>query len=127
MIERISRRQALGLLGGAGVALGLGVVVTRDDGGSGPGPTPPPTTAGPRPSPADVALIGERYLVLHPDEASVEALSTAVAAPAGAGPAFASLRGRIHGDLEAGRVAVVDGWVLAVTEARLCALVALGG
>ena len=127
MTARISRRQAHGFLAGAGVAIGTGVVVvSRDDGGSSAPTSTPPTTAVAGSSPADVALIGERYLEQHPDEAAVDALSAAVDLPAGEGPAFAALRGRIHADLEAGRVAVVDGWVLAVTEARLCALVALG-
>lgn len=126
MSARISRRKALGLLAGAGVAVGAGAILTRDDGGGEPA-GPPSTTAAPRPTPQDVALIGERYLAQFPQEASVEALSAAVDPPPGAPNAFAVLRGRIHQELAAGEVVVVDGWVLARTEARLCALVALGG
>jgi hypothetical protein len=37
----------------------------------------------------------------------------------------ASILMQIHGDFAEGRVVNVDGWLLAVTEARLCALVTL--
>lgn len=123
MTPLLSRRSALGLLAGAGVAIGGGVVlVGRDDD---PAPAPPPTSAARRSSPEDVALIGERYLVGRPEEASVEALSAAVDLPGGGTEDFAALRRRIHREFDAGEVARVDGWVLALTEARLCALVFL--
>jgi len=32
------------------------------------------------------------------------------------------LQGKVHGDFEAGRIVMVDGWILSVTEARQCAL-----
>lgn len=127
MTGRISRRRALLLLGGAGVATGGALAfraLVEDDPTAGPEPS-----AGPRVVPAgDVAVIGERYLLLYPDEASVDALSEAVAPAGGDGAAaFAALRGRIHRELRRGEVVRVDGWVLARTEARLCALVHLGG
>lgn len=65
------------------------------------------------------AWLGERYLRRHPEER--HRLSSTDAARR-------SLEGRrqlgraIREDFAAGRVAQVEGWVLARTEARLCAL-----
>lgn len=115
----ISRRQALALLAGTGAAIGLGVVAVRerDDDAAAPD-TAPPLPLG------DIAFIGERYLRTHPTEASAEALTRAVGVENEANP-FRVLQDRIHDDLDRGEVVVVDGWVLARTEARLCALAAL--
>ena len=72
--------------------------------------------------------IGLRYLSLYPEEADVDRLWTAlVGSPAPARTdelkmRLAQLRQR---DFEDGEIAIVDGWILARTEARACALLAL--
>ena len=80
------------------------------------------------------ALLGQRYREAVPQEAGQAALAAALVASLGAEaglPAgdLAGLRRlvdeRIRGDFAAGRVVDVDGWLLAVTEARICALASL--
>ncbi len=126
MTPPISRRQALVLLaGGAAVAGGglAAITLVGDESADAPvsaAQTPPVPTG-------EVAVIGERYLVQFPDESSVAVLSQLVDLPRpGAPGAFAAARDRLREELARGEVVSVDGWVLARTEARLCALVALG-
>ena len=72
------------------------------------------------------AIVGQVYLQEHPEEADVEALFGKIGAahlsPKERTPVIA---GQIRADFAAGRVVTADGWVLARTEARLCALAAL--
>ena len=75
--------------------------------------------------------IGRRYLaspMAEPDRNAILAasprLERALAAPRE--QIARQLRRTIAVDFRRGDVAVVDGWVLAKSEARLCALVALG-
>lgn len=80
------------------------------------------------------ALLGLRYRQAVPQEAGQAALAallhdsldTEAALPAGD---LAGLRRLvdecIRGDFAAGRVVDVDGWLLSVTEARICALASL--
>jgi hypothetical protein len=75
--------------------------------------------------------IGVAYLAAYPGEASrshlIERLG-AVDRAGGGSPSGDELRRRIdearRADFAAGRIVRVDGWVLAETEARCCALVA---
>lgn len=67
--------------------------------------------------------LGRAYLAEHPEEAGrLRALLARNATPLGAG----ELRARIRRDFEEVRLVRVRGWLLSRTEARLCALVALG-
>jgi hypothetical protein len=123
----MSRRQALGLLAGGAVALGAGglAMLRRDD--EEPAPTDP---EGLRDA---LVTIGARYLVLHPADAAradiVAALGTddagadeIVAAP---GAALRARQDAIAAEHAAADTADVDGWVLARSECRIAALVAL--
>ncbi len=126
MTARISRRQALFLLAGGTVAAGGAIVAFRRDGDGSPDEPHPDGPSSPVVS-GELAVIGERYLTRVPDEASTEVLTERLDLPEG--PvlgSFAAVRARIHRELAEGEVVTVDGWVLSVTEARLCALVALG-
>jgi hypothetical protein len=72
--------------------------------------------------------IGRGYLSLYPEEADVDWLWTTLAGSSAPSRAdeltvrVAQLRQR---DFECGEIAIVDGWILARTEARACALLAL--
>ena len=72
------------------------------------------------------AIVGQVYLQQHPEEANVETLLAGIDAahlpPAERAPLTDR---RIRADFAAGRVVTIDGWILARTEARLCALAAL--
>ena len=72
------------------------------------------------------AIVGRVYLQEHPEEAEVETLLARLDAahlpPAERAPL---IERRIRADFLAGRVVSTDGWILARTEARLCALAAL--
>lgn len=76
-----------------------------------------------------VARIGRRYLELHPEDASRAALAGRLGCAAGAGweALGAALGPARQADFRAGRTLLVDGWVVAEAEARLCALLTLGG
>lgn len=67
--------------------------------------------------------VGRAYLRRHPAEADVALLRAALAADLGDPE---RLRARVRGDFEREAVVRVQGWVLSRTEARLCALEALG-
>ena len=77
---------------------------------------------------AELRRIGERYLAAHPEERS-RALLVADVGPVGDDglASFARLRDRVRDDFAARRTVTVDGWLLARTEARAAALLALGG
>lgn len=77
------------------------------------------------------ARIGERYLRETPHEARTDVLAARIVEPGAAATRVdaASVQGhakaRVQADFEAGEMVVVDGWMLARTEARLCGLVYL--
>jgi len=66
--------------------------------------------------------IGRRYLAQYPHEADRAVLSRLV----GAAQTSASVAQRRASDLAAGDIAIVDGWILTRTEARIAALATLG-
>jgi hypothetical protein len=77
-----------------------------------------------------VRRIGELYREEHPDEDDAAVLAGFLPAFVGmdadqAEEALATLRDQARQELLAGNVVEVDGWVLAVTEARAAALVSL--
>ncbi|WP_138473161.1 hypothetical protein [Poseidonocella sp. HB161398] len=73
----------------------------------------------------DMARIGQAVLAAGQAEPDAAALRRSLGLAAGqvpqAGPDWA---GAIAADFTAGRVALVEGWVLSRTEAQLCALAA---
>ena len=85
--------------------------------------------------PESAAVVGRRYLAGHPGEADRRRLAESLdldlrrqdCDPAQADPARlrAGITRQVRADFAHGRVVRVDGWVLSVTEARLCALAAL--
>jgi hypothetical protein len=74
--------------------------------------------------------IGREYLALTPRESEASTLRAALAASARrhdrrTGVSSRSLDALVAADFDAGRTVLVDGWLLAVSEARQCALVVL--
>lgn len=78
--------------------------------------------------PERVRQLGARYRADTPSENTAPALRAAISN--GRGPRIpfarnASIDDQIRDDFESGRIAVVDGWLLSVTEARQAALFSL--
>ena len=73
------------------------------------------------------AHLGQRYRQLVPAENDAQALVAALVPPSdGIGPNLAAeLAERVRQDFTHGRTVLVQGWILAVTEARQCALYSL--
>ena len=67
-----------------------------------------------------VREIGSEYCRLVPTEKDWRALRAAILARRGP-----SIAARVRRDFDAGRTVLVNGWVLAATEARQCALFSL--
>ncbi|MEQ9640993.1 MAG: hypothetical protein RIM84_13305 [Alphaproteobacteria bacterium] len=80
-------------------------------------------------APAAARRVGRRYLAEHAQEADAARLAAHIeAALAARGDGVElrqALRNAVRADMRAGRSVLVDGWVLSLTEARLCALAAL--
>lgn len=77
---------------------------------------------------ARTIAIGRRYLELYPREAEASLLSRKLllgTSGADPGSVRAVVRRRIRRDLRCGEVVRIDGWLLARSECRACALVAL--
>ena len=77
--------------------------------------------------PEGAAAIGRRYLALYPEEADAEHLAAALfQAPKPPRATTDALRSELshqrQQDFRDGDVVVVDGWLLARSEARACAL-----
>lgn len=85
--------------------------------------------------PESAAWLGRYYLEVNPREADAALLVTLIGAARGpalppASPTTGkalreSLEARIRNDFIFGNTVAVDGWLLSITEARLCALVSL--
>jgi hypothetical protein len=76
--------------------------------------------------------VGRAYLRRHPGDRDQKRVQHLLSAALGGHPEAlapvvlrARVRDRIRQDFAESRIAIVDGWILSVTEARLCALVAL--
>lgn len=142
------RRTALRFGGGIvalAVGVGAGVVDRRldsDSGSGGPADSPATTTsAGPSSTtsttttsttvpplvpdavPAGVVTIGLAHMAERPREADLASLLTLLPSPDG--DVTAAAQARVADDFEAGDTVVLDGWVLAVSEARAAAVLAL--
>jgi hypothetical protein len=87
-------------------------------------------------SPESARVVGRAYLATHPDEADPVQLLAAIEAAGGIGRSVArqpidatalarAVAEAVRDDFLDRRTVRVDGWVLARTEARLCALAAL--
>lgn len=118
----IGRRTFLALGGGAVLtAVGIGWLAADGD-SSGPAasdPTPPPD------SDRATQAVGERYLVVAPEEAEAEALRSLLPGELGTAPQVASAEvvdRAVRRDFARGDVVEVDGWVLSRVECRLAAL-----
>lgn len=87
------------------------------------------TPARPRRSGAAVA-IGRAYLAARPLEADARALEASLLAALGGAPGLHSRAGpalerAVSRDFARGAVVTLEGWVLSVTECRLCAWLSL--
>ena len=74
--------------------------------------------------------VGEGYRRLVPAENDLHALTRAIVGPAGTivpGNVATWIAAQVRQDFAQGRTVTVRGWVLAVTEARQCALYSLHG
>ncbi|WP_428487582.1 hypothetical protein [Rhodopila sp.] len=75
--------------------------------------------------------LGRQYLNIHPEEADIGLLAASLCAgadrcwPDGPAAVRRNVAERRAADFTAGRITHLDGWLLAQTEARACALVAL--
>jgi hypothetical protein len=69
--------------------------------------------------------VGESYLLTHPDEADRAQLSRLLAPDGLAVGELSALVSNVERDWISHNVTVVNGWVLARTEARLCAMISL--
>jgi hypothetical protein len=81
-------------------------------------------------SPNDLFVLGqlgETYLAMHPDEADREQLSRLLVPDGWTIGSRPGLISNVERDWISHNVAVVNGWVLARTEARLCAMIFLTG
>jgi hypothetical protein len=72
--------------------------------------------------PGAARALGLRYLSLHPEERDVAFLHAATLAGA---RGVEALRARCREDFRRGDTLLIERWLLARTECRLCALVAL--
>lgn len=119
------RRRAL-LLGGGALALviggGVGWIALADDDDADSDAGPGPSSAARDPL-AGVVMVGERYLADHPEDADLDLLLAEL--PAGGDDPVGAASTRVAEDFGNGATVVIDGWVLAISEARAAAVVAL--
>lgn len=127
----------LALLGGTATgAVGLGVWrVTQSSDSVEPAPVdlaPAPAVVADVTRDDPLAYVGARYLATAPEEASVDRLTELVGVDPAVSDDRAALeaeiprvRDQIADEFEREETVRVDGWYLARTEARLCALIAL--
>lgn len=131
---RVDRRTALRAGGGAlAIVLGVGAgwLDRRGGGGDAASPTATTTTtvatSGEFPDVGEVdpgiLVVGTRYLATHPDENDLATLLAALP-PVDDDPVTAAAA-RLRDDFARGETVVVDGWVLARSEARAAAILAL--
>ena len=108
MADKLSRRNFVALLGATGFAATTSVSLGKTD-------------------PADVTInqraaevVGNTYLALCPAEKNLLRLNLAMA-----GINANNVNDAVRRDFATGRIVHVDGWALSLTEARLCALIAM--
>lgn len=79
--------------------------------------------------PEAARAVGARYLALYPEEGKAELLDESLFAqglPANPAALRRHIGAMCRRDFAAGETVIVDGWILARSEARACALVSLG-
>jgi hypothetical protein len=106
----------------------LGSAGTRAFGTTGTTPQPAPGSAllHMLPDRSHAAVIGRAYLASHPEEAGLDAVLRHLEGLTDAsGDVRGAIAARLRRDFEERDTVRLDGWVLARTEARLCALCAL--
>jgi hypothetical protein len=80
------------------------------------------------PDAAQAHAMGQAYLAGLADMPSTAALAHCIWEHLeGSGPIRSRVQDLVRRDFAEGRIVWVDGWILAVNEARLCALAALSG
>lgn len=133
----MQRRHLLGALSSATIALACWPRLALGRLESRPAPSLAYRLVGALRQQASATRVGRAFLRAHPAEADVGRLTASLADdlcgqacdPASAGSSPAGLRAafarQVRADFTTGRVTRVDGWVLSVTEARLCGLAAL--
>lgn len=134
--RRVSRRAVVVGIGGAATAAAVAVLVGTqlDDDGDGGAPRDASGDAG-ADVPSDreaVRRVGDAYRAAYPEEDDVEVLRAALPDFDGLSGAevqaqLSTLREQVRADFAEGNVVMVDGWLLAATEARAAALVSLLG
>jgi hypothetical protein len=132
MSLRVTRRTVLAGLAAGIVGAAVGLRLYRSGGDALPEAA---RLAGMLPHADSAARLGRRYLHGKPREADAATLVTLISSARG--PALppisattdealrADLDERIRHDFIIGNTVAVDGWLLSITEARLCALVSL--
>lgn len=85
--------------------------------------------------PQSAAVVGRAYLKSAPHEADAQTLTTLISVELGpdrqrlltldTNRLRSTLHNQVHEDFKNRRTVMVDGWILAQTEARLCALTAV--
>jgi hypothetical protein len=131
--RRVSRRAVVAGIGGAATAAVVAVLVGRQlDEGEGEEAAGSPR-ANDEPSDDEaIKRVGEAYRAAYPDEDDVEVLEAALPRFDGLSgqqvqDQLSTLRDQVRADFADGNVVLVDGWLLAATEARAAALVSLRG
>jgi hypothetical protein len=120
--QPVGRRTFVGLLAAAGAA---GIGIARGSGHSAFAAAPARAAT----PPDGLVLLGRAYLHDHPSESNADRLVRklpGVDARRKVRPQLGTLAAAIADDFHAGRVVTVQGWQLALTEARAAAAVALG-
>lgn len=130
-LRGISRAAAVVVLVASLVAAGIGIAVVRTDPGAEPALVAPgiPTADDEGTESDRLVALGEAYLAGHPDEADGPTLLAELGLAADAvGDLNAQLDafdGQIADEVRAGDTVELDGEVVAITEARIAALLAL--
>ncbi len=122
----MKRREFIGIA--AATAVGRGWLPSAHAEDLGPAALARPRLLGILRNPRAVHALGRQYRTMVPAEADEPALTRALlgAEPAGQDVALASrLEEQVRRDFAEGRTTIVGGWVLALTEARQCALYSL--
>jgi hypothetical protein len=118
---RLHRRDVLLALGALALGGGLGV-----RGGADPADSAGCDLVARLRDPEAARALGIQYLSQHPEERDVAFLHGATLACAGGGaPSVEALHARCREDFRRGDTVLIERWVLARTEGRLCGLVAL--
>ncbi len=131
IIQRIGRRDVLRGLGAFAIVGAMPLVGCGDPRSS----ALPEALATFYSDPDAAAEIGRHYLALTPRESDADVLVRAVAgdelelfrklAIENPSELHELLRAKHREDFDGGRVVVVEGWMLSLTEARLCAIASL--